>query len=120
MARVDPILRDLVLTSTGDLSADDNPVAEELTLRLLTERGSAWWDLTFGSRLAQLAGEKAGPDLERRVEGEVRGALKPMVDAGAITSLQVTVSRGMGRVDLEVRAMDARRRPVQFTTFVRM
>lgn len=121
MAHIDFTALDLVLTDAGDLVAVDNPVLEELGLRLLTERGSAWWDLSFGSRLHELATTKAGADLERRVQEEVRAALRPMLTAGALSSLQVTVTRvDRSRVDLEVRAVDSRRRPITFATTVRM
>lgn len=119
MAYLDPLSRDFVLTSSNDLKGVDNPTLQGVVLRLMTERGSCFWDPDFGSTLHLVAREKGGPSTERDVADRARRALKPMVDDEDITDLTVQATRvDRGRVELAVRCLDAGRRPVAFSTFV--
>lgn len=119
MAHLDPISRSLVRSTGGDWERGDNPTLESLILRLGTWRGSCFWDLSFGSTLHLLPQSKITSTLERDVEDRVRTALAPMVDAGELLGLAVTVRRAeRNRAEMVVHALDAGRRPLTFTTFV--
>lgn len=119
MAYIDPVTRSFVLTSSRDLKRSTSATLEELTLRLLTHRGSCFWDLSFGSTLHLLPAEKIGPTTSRDVENRARVALQPMVDARTISALEVRAGRvDRNRVELGLRCKDARGAPITFTTWV--
>lgn len=118
---LDPLTASFVLTSAPDFQRVDNPVLQSVYIRLTTRRGSCFWDLGFGSTLQELQRLKAGPTILREVETRVRDALQPMVDAGELLELDVTAEKvARDRVDLVLSAQDAGRRPLRFTTFVRV
>lgn len=119
MAHLDPILRDLVLTAGGDLQAVDNPTRQAVVLRLLTERGSCFWDLTFGSTLHEMPRAKIVANAERDAEDRARSALRPLLDSQEISALSISVSRvDRNRIEMAVSCRDAGQRPIQFTMFV--
>lgn len=109
---------DLALTARGDLEPHDGAPDEEMRLRLLCERGTAFWDKTFGSRLAALARSgRRTPALGRELEAAVREALDPMVSAGRLKRVLVTVTVG-DLVAILVTGEDAARRPFEVPLFV--
>jgi len=117
-ARLDPLTRDFVATS-GDFDSITNPTLEELQLRVLTHRGTCFWDLEFGSTLHRLPTEKIAGALERDVADRARDALRPMERAGQISGVRVEVERiDRNRVDMRLSALDAGRRPLRFQAFV--
>ena len=121
MAYLNPLTRDLVQTVDWDWLRVTNPTLEAIHIRLHTERGSCFWDLSFGSTLHLLPTETISADRVRDVEDRVRTALQPMVDAHEISGLTIHATRvARNRVDLSVQCLDAGRRPVTFTTFVQV
>lgn len=108
--RIDPTTMDYVLTS-GEPELDPS-AASEVVLRLATSRGSVPLPglESFGSRLRTIDRNAAGSD--RRAVAFALEALQPMVDRGAIRSLEVAATvqseRGVGAaLLLEVTWRDA-------------
>lgn len=115
-AYIEPVEHDYVLTASDDLEQPDNPVLQSMVIRLLTWRGSCWWDLNFGSTLHLMPTEKLSGSIERDAETRAADALQPMLDAGELLELEVSAERvDRNRLELSVRCTDAGRRPLSFT-----
>ena len=108
------------LTTSRDLRKVRPPevTAQQLLLRLQTQKGTCFWDSSFGSTLHELPRTKLGPTAERDAEDRVRSALAPMVTSKAIGALTVQVQRAQNRLNLSVCCVDAGGNPIQFSTFV--
>lgn len=116
---IDPRTQDLVVTSGKDLQRVTNPTVASAYLRVATQRGSVFWDPTFGCDLQNLG--TLGANAEQQAEAAVFAALQPMVAAGELRDLSVQVVRPTdvpNRLDIIVDAIDAAQRPIQFKTFV--
>jgi len=120
-AHVNPLTGGFDLTLSNDLERAANPTLQSVYLRLVTRRGTVWWDAELGSDLPALASEHVVGDVAREIEDRARVALQPMVDAGELYDLELAAQRvDRHRVDLVVRAVDAGLRPLEFTHFVRV
>ena len=121
MAFIDPLTRDYVATAGHDLAPPTHPAQEALARRLLTERGSAFWDPTYGSTLHELPRLAIRQNAEGEVMARARAALAPLLTSKVLTRVDVAASRvDRNRVELAVRALAANGTPVTFTTFVRL
>lgn len=119
MALLNSLTRDYAQTTGGDFEQLDNPTLESLKLRLMTQKGSCFWDLEFGSTLHELPRTKIGADVLRDVENRARTALAPMVRAKEILDLSVQVARtAVNRVEMALNCRDAGGRPLRFSTWV--
>lgn len=115
MAYIDPTTRTLTLAASGDLARSTSATAERAYTRLFTERGSCFWDTTFGSRLHLLRRAKITGSFERQLEDAVREAWRPLLDAGELVGLQFAHERvDHGRWHTVVHVEDAARAPIAF------
>lgn len=121
MAYVDPASHDLVQTAGHDLQTSSSPLQEAVIRRLLTERGSCFWDLAYGSTLHELPRLAIRQNMEGELEARARAALEPLRVAGKVRSLTVAATRAdRNRMELAVQVLGAHQERVVFTTFVRV
>lgn len=114
--RIDPRVRDYVLTATGDLARDDT-IATEVHLRVATHRDVYAFNAPtdpdpLGSLVHQLPHGKL-PGTAARAQATVEEALRAMVRAGRVTSIAVdaaedAASSALG-VEVLVVAADGRK-----------
>lgn len=79
-------------TAAGDLARDPAPgIGNAVYLRLMTPVGSWWANPAFGSRLHELAREKAVPRIEALAVQHCRDALQPLLDDGRCSAIDVAV-----------------------------
>lgn len=121
MAAIDPISGDMSQLPSGDLEQVQNSTLELVMWRLHTRRGTAIWDLSFGSELHELAREKLSAATLRRAEAMVRDALAPLVRDDTLSELQVSAqSAGGNRLELSGAFLDTQQQPATFTVFVEL
>lgn len=119
MAFLDPITRDLVRLSSGDLKPSSNPTLEGMALRLRTRRGTCWWDVTFGSTLHELGQAKITRTFAADVEDRIRTALQPMIDEGEVSDLAFEHERPeTNRWHTRLACRDAAQRPLAWDVWV--
>ncbi|WP_110972136.1 phage GP46 family protein [Pseudomonas huaxiensis] len=108
--------------ATGDLTGQRiNTLANAIYLRLVTPLGSYWADPSLGSLLYTLRREKDKPRVGRLAEQYARDALKPLLDDGRATQIDVgTEQRHDGWLRLSVEAIQADGRIETFTHNVRV
>lgn len=112
MSRIDTVADDLATTPSLDLATTASALGDAMYLRLMTERGTCWWDPTFGSRLHELRSRGLTESTVARVEDAAREALAPLTSSGELTELSVTVTQAPNRVDLTLSGQDNRRRKI--------
>ena len=96
-------------------------LANAIFLRLAIPRGSYWADPQLGSLLHTLAREKDVPRVARLARQYVEGALRPLLDEGRASAIEVETERvGDGRIKLRGTVTDARGRAIAFTHYVRV
>lgn len=121
MALIDPITGDMTVTVSGDLERVQNSTLELVMWRLHTRRGTAIWDLSFGSELHELSRAKLNAATLRRAESMVRDALAPLVREDVLSELQVSArTAGEGRLELSGTFLDTQQQPATFTVFVEL
>ena len=77
-------------------------------LRLMVPLGSWWRDPLLGSRLHELAREKDLPRVRRLAQQYAADALKPLLDAGEASAINVTADAAHdGWLRLSIRVTDA-------------
>lgn len=121
MAYVDPTTQDLVLTLAQDVRgvASVEDTAQRVYHRLFTQRGSCFWDRSFGSTLHELGRAKIGRTFQADVEDRVRRALQPLVDDGSITAIAFAHERAAtGRWHVQVQVQDRRHAVIPFDLWV--
>jgi len=110
---------DLVLLSTGGLEMEDNTVMQVLQARLLTRRGSCFWDATFGSRLHEMEQTKVTTTFQVRLEDCIRQAVQPMLDSRQISNLAFEHERpSPNQWHVLVSCEDAGQRPLAWDLWV--
>lgn len=110
---------DLSWSDRGDLVVPSDPLSQAVYLRVMTERGSLFWDTTFGSRLHELRRTKLDVTFKSRLEDVLREALTPLVAAGELAKLSFDHERQAGgRWHVRVRAQTRSRRDFTFPLFV--
>lgn len=102
----------------GDLLPAANPTLEAVALRLQTRKGTCFWDATFGSTLHELNRTTITARTRADVEDRIRSALKPLLDAGGLTSLSFEHERSEGQWRTLTRMTDARGVPLAYDVWV--
>lgn len=117
--RVDPATLDLVFVA-GDFQ-EASPALDAVRLRLHTERGSCFWDATFGSTLHQLVRAKITARTAVRIEDAIRVALAPMVRASELAIEGFAHEQPESdRWHVAVTLRDGQKRPVKFHLFLKV
>lgn len=121
MAYIDPLTRDYRQTAGHDWTPATHPLQEAVVRRLMTQRGTCFWDLSYGSTLHELVGAPARGNLTVDAEARVKAALRPLVEGGRIQSLKVSATRTTSnRLDLGLRVVASDSTILRFSTFVRL
>jgi len=90
---INPITRDYQLVNGNALTDPAAGLANATYLRLMTPLASWWQDVTFGSRLHELQGEKDVNRISILAKQYSEAALKPIIDDGRATSIVVTTEQ---------------------------
>lgn len=118
---IDPSTKDAELTLGVDLRQPENPTAAAVYRRVTTQRGSVIWDRQFGSTLHEI--RKIDQFTPGLVEAAAIGAVRPMVDSGEVSGVQVSAKRSSdspNRIDFVIDAVDRLRRPFRVPAWVQV